>query len=162
MTAGSKRMAWACLRHSKAGMGSAALQGFFVTDSLKECLTYKKFKNMLAQWDSPRVVWAQLQTRRSVGYIIRQNTKFVLCLLNKMLVHTPNLNLNFGFLPMQPLFFLFALNCWSEPPFDTGGCSSQQLTWHSKISAARWRHENYIITFLHILSSLLDTCNAIL
>ena len=35
---------------------------------------------------------------------------------------------------------------------DTGGCYAQQLTRHCEISAARWRHGNFFIIFLHITS----------
>ena len=39
-------------------------------------------------------------------------------------------------------------------PIDTGGCSAQQLARHREISTARRLHENFVVPFLHILSSL--------
>ena len=52
----------------------------------------------------------------------------------------------------------FAFSCsksliWSSHwHSDTGGCYARQLTRHCEISAARWRHGNFFIIFLHITS----------
>ena len=71
-------------------------------------------------------------------------------LLHEMYVHASDSYMDSRFLPVQPCFFFLCILIL----LDTGGCFMEQLARGCKISSGRQLHENFVISFLHIPSSL--------